>query len=86
VFSFLTSGVFLDIERFAQHFLYTTFFTSLTYEIFLYHIFILNNWLPFQLVPLNPQDAQKKRSRFFEVMSILGKQESLKRMECTFVA
>lgn len=60
VFGFLTSGIFLDIERFAQHYLYAIFFISLTYDIFLLHLFILNNWLHFQLIPLGPQDEPQR--------------------------
>ncbi len=35
-------------------------FTGLLVSVFLLHIFILNNWLPFQLIPLNPQDVLEK--------------------------
>jgi hypothetical protein len=34
--------------------------TGLLINAFLLHIFILNNWLPFQLIPLNPQDKPEK--------------------------
>jgi len=35
-------------------------FTKEICIVFLLHIFILNNWLPFQLIPLNPQDEPEK--------------------------
>ncbi len=60
VFSILPSGVSLYVERFAQLSFSTDFCINLVCEIFLLHIFILNNWLPFQLIPLNRQDEPAK--------------------------